>query len=346
MTTLHRRRRGGMRIQKKPKSQTSAGGRLAALLLCLSMLTGLLPGPAKAADQGNLSDVVTFDNITLHYAADDGLPGEAVPDMTLLDKNAQLVLRYEYTVDEERSKKIQAGTKYLLDVSSHLTLPANLNADLYITERIAQGDGTWTELEKKFGTLCADGVDAWVIFLANEAGNGTVLSDYGGIENAYFYLDCGRAGDVPGDAAEEEKSSNLYAIKVEQRDILRFGYAENKPVVAKAEIGKRGSPADKTITWTITYTPWRNPAGSDFTQYQVDLNTPFELRDTIDTSLHGYVGDSLKIDGAAVPSYDSREDIPAGAETYLLAEEDGGKTTLTIGGTKFNAVESTVGSPR
>jgi hypothetical protein len=39
---FYRHNRGGKRLQRKPKSENNSGARLAALLLCLSMLMGFL----------------------------------------------------------------------------------------------------------------------------------------------------------------------------------------------------------------------------------------------------------------------------------------------------------------
>ena len=77
------------------------------------------------------------------------------------------------------------------------------------------------------------------------------------------------------------------------------------------------------------------------------LDTPFELRDTIDTSLHSFVDGSVTIGETTANVYTARGDIPADAETYVLVETpaDGGNTTLTFGGTKFNAGQATQGDP-
>lgn len=69
MSMFYRHNRGGKRLQRKPKSESSSGARLAALLLCLSMLMGFLPALASAADDGEkLSSIVTFDSIHLFDA--------------------------------------------------------------------------------------------------------------------------------------------------------------------------------------------------------------------------------------------------------------------------------------
>lgn len=52
MSMFYRHNRGGKRLQRKPKSENNSGARLAALLLCLSMLMGFLPALASAADDG------------------------------------------------------------------------------------------------------------------------------------------------------------------------------------------------------------------------------------------------------------------------------------------------------
>lgn len=344
MDMFHRHSRGKKRPWRKSKSKYHSGVRLIAFLLCLSMLTGTLPALAQTnADEEKLSAIVNFDSITLHYADSGGQPGEVVQDGALIEKDTELALRYTYSITGEQCESIQAGTSYYLDVSPHLKLPTNLNAELTLTDTTTQEDGTSVETKIKFGTLHADGSRAWVTFLPDTAGTGTVLSEYGGIENAYFYLDCNRAENIPDSETPIDGKGNLYAMKFENIGELHFGYAEKEPVKAKAQISKGGSLTDKTITWTINYTPWQNPGGSD----PVTLGTPFELRDTIDTSQHSYVEGSVKIDGQPVTAVTSRDAVPLNAKTYVLVEPsaDGAATLLTFGGTKFNAGQATRGEP-
>lgn len=338
MGIFHCHSRGGKRLQRKPKSEHHSGVRLAALLLCLSMLTGFLPALARAADNGEkLSGIVTFDSITLHYAGANGQSeGEKVPDNALLKKDDKLILRYTYTITEDQCNSIQAGTNYYLEVSPHLVLPY-LESGSPLT--VETGEGT----QEQFGTIYANGSSAWVTFGAKSDGSGTILSEYGELNNAYFYLNCNRADDIPIDETPVDGNSNLYAMKFENNTQLNFGYAENEPVTAKAQINKGGSLKDKTITWTIDYTPWQNPAEGD----GVTLNTPFELRDIIDTSLHSYVDNSVMIVGETVTSYTSREQIQGSEDVYVVVETPagGGNTTLTFGGAKFNAGQATQGNP-
>lgn len=340
MGMFHRHSRGGKRLQRKEKSKNRSGVRLAALLLCLSMLTGFLPAPARAADAGEkLSSIVNFQSIALHYAGPDGQSvGAEVPNNALLGKDDKLILRYTYTITEEQCKQIVADTRYYLEVSPHLVLP-DLDSGSPLTMTVENDDGT--KAEKQFGIINADGASAWVEFLADT--DGTLLLGSDGILDAYFYLDCTRAADVPADETPIGGNSNLYAMKFENNTQLNFGYAENEPVSATAQINKGGSLKDKTITWTIDYTPWQNPAPTD----PVALDTPFELRDTIDTSLHSFVDGSVTIGETTANVYTARGDIPADAETYVLVETpaDGGNTTLTFGGTKFNAGQATQGDP-
>lgn len=64
MGMFHRHSRGGKRLQRKSKSEHHSGVRLAALLLCLSILTGFLPALAQATNGGPLlSSIVTFDSV-------------------------------------------------------------------------------------------------------------------------------------------------------------------------------------------------------------------------------------------------------------------------------------------
>lgn len=337
MSMFYRHNRGGKRLQRKPKSENNSGVRLAALLLCLSMLMGFLPALASAADDGEkLSSIVTFESISLHYAGAGGQPkAAAIQDGALIERDKQLALRYTYTITEGQCSQIVAGTNYYLEVSPHLSLP-DLSGGSELT--VETDDGP-----VPFGKIYSDGSRAWVTFDAKSDGSDTVLSDYGELNNAFFYLNCNRAGSVPSGESPIEGSSNLYAMKFENNKQITFGYAENEPVTARAQINKDGKLQDKTITWTINYTPWQNPAAND----SVTLDTPFELRDTIDTSLHSYVDGSVTIDGSSIPSYTSRDNIPTGAGTYVLVEtpENGSNTVLTFGGTKFNAGEATQGNP-
>ena len=193
------------------------------------MLMGFLPALASAADDGaKLSSIVMFDSITLHYAGVGGQPeGTAIPDGTLLEKDKQLVLRYTYNITENQCAQIAAGTNYYLEVSPHLVLP-NLEGGLPLTVKTEDG------AQEQFGSIYADGSSAWVTFDANPDGTGTVLSGYGELDNAFFYLNCNRADQVPAGESPIEGNSNLYAMKFENNEQITFGYAENEPVTAKA----------------------------------------------------------------------------------------------------------------
>lgn len=343
MTFYHHKDCGGSRRLKNPGVPKHFKMQLPALLLCLTMLSGVLPALTASAEEntGNdlfFSHIVEFQSITLHYAGADGQPEkEAIQDNTLIAKDRQLALRYTYEITEEQSKKIQANTEYYLKVSPHLVLP-DLKSGSPLTIKIE--DST-----VEFGKIYADGSRAWVAFSPNNDNSGTIIEDCGGISNAFFYLNCDRAAAPPAGEPPLDGHSNLYAMKFENDEqlVLTFGYAENEPVSAAAQIAKNGSLKDKTITWNINYTPWQNPSAQD----PVDLNTPFELRDTLDTALHDYVKGSAKIDGTSVPEYSSRDMIPADSEAYMIVEssENPRTTSLIFGGTRLNAGQATAGKP-
>lgn len=339
MGIFYRRNRGGKRLQQKSKSERAPGTRLATLLLCLVMVMSFCPTLARAADAGEkLSGIVTFESITLHYAGSDGKPeGDAISDGVLLKHDNNLALRYTYTITEDQCNQITAGTNYYLEVSPHLVLPI-LDSGSPLT--VVETEG---EPGRKFGSIYADGNRAWVIFDANSDGNGTVLSEYGELQGAFFFLNCSRAGQPPDSEPPLEGYSNLYGMKFENNEQITFGYAENEPISARAQISKTGGLQDKTITWSIDYTPWQNPSDGD----PVGPDTPFELWDTIDTSLHSYIEGSIEIDGQTVAAYTSRDEVQGSEEMYAIAETPaaGGNTTLTFGGTRFNAGEATQGDP-
>lgn len=337
MTIFDRRHRYGKQFQNKLKFHKT-GARLAAFFLCLAILTCLFPAPAAAADtEEKLSDIVDFDSITLHYTDSDGRPeGTAIENGALIKQDAQLILRYTYKITEDQCKNISANTLYYLNVSPHLS-PPDLSSGSPLT--IESEDGT----KEQFGTIYANGSKAWVTFLTIPGSTETVLSKYGELNDAYFYLNCKRADTVPPGEYPLDGHTNLYAMKFEDVGQLNFGYAENEPVTAKARIDKDGILRDRTITWTVNYTPWQNPGEND----GVTLDTPFELRDTIDTSLHSYVDGSIKINDSPVTTYASRETIPDDAAAYAIAEtsDAGDNITLTLGGTKFKAGQATEAKP-
>lgn len=313
--------------------------------LCMAASVCLLFETAKAAEgdtEKKLSDVAAFTSIRLCYLDEHGgITGE-VGDRALIDSGASLGLRYTYEIPKENVdvKDIEADVPYYLEVSPHLVLPSDLEADLSLTEKDEDG----TSRESKFGKICADGSKAWIEFYANNSNTGTVLSEIGELTGAYFYLQCGRAASPPSGESPIEGENNLYAMKFENGDELHFGYAELEPVTAEAKIKKSGKQQDKTptVTWTIDYTPWQNPSAE---HSDITMDTPFELVDTIDSAMHSFVRGSVKIDGLPVTDYGSRDKIPADAETYALIEETESGATLTIGGKKLCAGAATAGKP-
>lgn len=309
----------------------------------LLVLAIFLPMSAMAAEEGvRLSSIVVFQDIELYYAGDDGQGmGEIIQDKALIEKEKQLMLYYQYEIPEDKIAAIQADTNYYLEVSPHLVL-SNLENGSPLTIKTEDG-------AEQFGTIYADGSKAWVVFSGNADGSGTVLSEYGGIKDAFFYLNCHRAGAVPPGEVPIEGQNNLYAIKFENNTQLTFGYAEDEVVEARALVEKNGSLTDRRVAWTIDYTPWQNPSGKE----GITESTPFELRDTIDASLHHYVENSAKItisgNTVVVPEseYVSRDEVQGDEEVYVIVEAsgDGGNTVLTFGGSKFGAGDATQGSP-
>ena len=301
------RKHGGGRYLKNSGVLKHLEARFLALLLCLTILTGAFPALTASAEEDTekklfFSDIVRFRSITLHYAGAGGRPEEeAIQDNALIAKDRDLALRYTYEINAEQCKTIQADTKYYLQVSPHLVLP-DLTEGSALTIETDEDDDGKTELIE-FGKIYADGGRAWVTFHKNPDdpdNNPTIIQKYDGISDAFFYLNCGRAGTPPESEPPLEGHSNVYAMKFENGESLKFGYAENEPVSAAAQIEKNGSLKDRTITWSINYTPWQNPSAQD----PVALDTPFELRDTLDTALHDYVKGSAKIDGTlTIPEY-------------------------------------------
>lgn len=310
--------------------------------LCTAASACLLFQPMKAAEKDaaaekRLADVATFTSIRLCYLDEHGgIEGE-VGDGALIDSGASLGLRYTYEIPDEKTGSIEAGVPYYLEVSPHLVLP-DLKSGSSLTADTDEGS-------VEFGKIYADAGRAWIEFSAKADGSGAVLSEIGGLTGAYFYLrQCRRADSPPAGESPIEEGKNLYAMKFENGDELHFGYAELEPVTAEAKIEKSGKQQDKTptVTWTINYTPWQNPSAE---HSDITMDTPFELVDTIDGAMHSFVNGSVKIDGLPVTDYESRDKIPADAETYALIEEMESGATLIIGGKKLRAGAATAGKP-
>lgn len=311
------------------------------IFLCTVMAVWLLFVQAKAEGSENrFSAIADFTDIGLWYVDENGEPSQKIKDGALLGEDEKLALRYDYRIAENEIKTIVAGTPYYLEVSPHLALP-DLPKGSPLTVKIEDGE------PEEFGKICADGSKAWILFEGDA--NGTFLAAFleengvGDLEGTYFYLDCNRAKDLPADASPIEGKDNLYVMKFENNSELQFGYAELERAEAKAKIVKKGGLQDKTITWKIDYTPWQNP-DSDGTD-KITEDTAFELRDTIDDTMHSYVAGSLKIDGTVVTEYESRKDVPADAEIYAVIEEVDSGTVLNIGGTKLRAGNAPAGNP-
>lgn len=288
--------------------------------------------PEEDSEEKDLSGYVSITEVVLYYAEDDGQL-YPVQDKDLIGKDDKLALHYTYEINEKQCKAIEANTNYYLDVPAHLVLPTLPEGSPLEIE--IEGEG-----KKQFGTIYADGKIAWVVFKDNGNG-GTVIGDYGEIYDAYFYLDCGRAGKVPDGEQPIEGKTNLYVMTFESGDELYFGYAENAPLIQEAEIKKEAKMSEdavmsgRRITWTITYTPWQNPSGED----GVTKETSFELRDHIDAFRHSYVKGSVKINGNSATEYDSRDTVPEDVEAYVFFENG----NLVLGGNKFQAGTVTQG---
>lgn len=159
MSVLYHHSYVGKGLQRKPGFQRKLAIKVTVLFLCLSILAGVYPMPAFAADTGEkLSDIVTFDAITLHYTDSHGQMEEAaIQDNALIEKGSQVVLYYSFGITEEQCGKIEAGTEYNLEVSPHLVLPDLTEGSPLTVER---EDGS----KEQFGTIYADGQKAWVTF--------------------------------------------------------------------------------------------------------------------------------------------------------------------------------------
>lgn len=307
-------------------------------ILFLSLIViGCAPLLQSEAEEGEkkFSDIAEITDISLHYTDDSGEPEpEAIRKGMPVEKNELLALRYTYKIPADQLDSVAADTAYYLEISPHLVLPENVCSIL--TAKTEDGD-------VDFGKICADGRRAWITFDAKKDGPGTVLSGIGELEGTYFYLQCRRAENPPDGEGPAEGKPSLYAVKFENGKELILSYAELEQVEAQAAIVKKGRQQDKTIVWTIAYTPWQNPDPAAAEGLTAD--TPFELRDAIDGTVQDYVEGSIKIEGVPVTEYRERGLIPEDAESYAIVEKSGDSTVLSIGGRKLCAGTASVGDP-
>lgn len=305
------------------------------LFLSAVLTAGFLSVQTNAEGELQFSDIVDFTDVSLWYADESGKPDQKIEGGAepLLEKNVGLALCYSYEIKDGMIGGIAAYTPYYLAVSTHLAASPGLKGGEPLTVEIEGKDS------EEFGKLYAEGAKAWIIFKADESGTGTVLAklltenDIDSFQGT-FYLQCGRAAEPP-DLNEE----NRYTMEVEGRDLFTFGYKEKERTERKAAVKKNGSLTGKTITWTIEYTPWQNPnpAGPD----QIAADTVFELRDTIDASMHSYIENSVIIDGISVADSASRESLPD--DRYVVVENTERGTVLNIGGNSLRAGKAAEG---
>ncbi len=153
--TKHHQRNGG----QGPKSTRKLAMRMAAFLLCLSMVAGLFPGLAQAAE-----DKYLFDNIAkLESAALYDDAGVQIQNSALIEQRKRLELRYTYTIDDTRCADILPDVAYYLRISPHLQLPTIAAEGILLPMKVETDTGAIEQVP--FGVLHADGQRAWVTFL-------------------------------------------------------------------------------------------------------------------------------------------------------------------------------------
>lgn len=357
----------GDRKVKKKRDWKHLGSRFTAILLCLSLLAGLMPTAAAAEERKSFQDAAEIVAITLHKMNGSEL-GEEVEENALLKKGESLGLKYTYTISEKKSKELVADTPYYLEISPHLvpdlgsSIPLKMKIDkdteIEFAKLHADGSGAYVTFYKADSTVDTADVagsevravsDGGITGTADAVNGDTFLAQiiekegFGGLEDAYFYLGCKRADTVPPGATAEEKENNRYGLKFENGEMLYFGYYELEPVTQRAKLTKKGEVAEDTITWTLDYTPWQNPSGAE----DVTADTTFVVKDRIkDTQKHSYVTGSAKIDGAEITEYSSDDTIPEDKDIYVVLEkQEEVITALTFGGTKLQAGKATNENP-
>ena len=303
--------------------------KIGIILLCAVMAACFLSVQTKAEGEKKFSDIAEFTEISLWNTGD----GIKIEGQVLLEKDVKLELRCNYMMKDGKIGSITANSPYYLEVSPHLVLPLSSPLTVKI-------DGS---APVEFGSIRSNGTKVWIEFKAGEGGSGTALAklladndleDFQGD----FHLQCGRAVTPP-----ELNDENRYTMEVEGRELFSFGYKERERTEKKAEIKKEGSQQGRTVTWTIKYTPWQNPNpdGPD----KITADTAFELRDTIDGTMHSYVRGSMKIGGIEVIEYAPGDQAPKDAEIYAVIENSEDGTVLNIGGSKLCAGDAAEGNP-
>ena len=228
--------------------------RLGSLLLCGVLLCSLLPLSAFAAGSKQLTEIAEITKVEL-YEGTTPTTETLVTGKDYLIKNAnQMLLYYEFNIAENAS--LLADTPYAVPIPTGLKITVPGSEEL----KLSHDDGTTS----KFATLNWDTSGASLTFTEE------FVNDDPEVTGTHFYFGC--AFDKSA-APKVDGVENRYNIEFTTGTTVTVGlYAdeirEQAAKLEKTVTQDSGNP--NLLTWTITYTPYKNTE-----------KTGFQIRDTL-----------------------------------------------------------------
>lgn len=228
------------------------------MLLCGVLLCSLLPLSAFAAGSKQLTEIAEITKVEL-YEGTTPTTETLVTGKDYLIKNAnQMLLYYEFNIAENAS--LLADTPYAVPIPQGLKITGTGNEDLELTY---EGGA-----KKKFATL------NWGTSGASLTFTEEFVNDDHEVTGTHFYFGC--AFDKSA-APKVDGVENRYKIELTSTSTVTVGLDEDEIREQAAKLEKtvtQDSGNPNLLTWTITYTPYKNTE-----------KTGFQIHDTLGEGL-------------------------------------------------------------
>lgn len=264
-----------------------------SLLLCVAMLCSLLPFSAFAADSRQLEDVADITNVVLYEGTSPTTGTKVTGDDYLIKNASQMLLYYEFNIREEAV--LSADIPYYLPIPNGLEIRGEGTESLKLTH---EGGA-----EATFATLKWNSSGAALTFTENFVNNKEQEAT-----ETHCYFGCVFNKEA---ATKVDGENNRYRIELTTGTTVTVGLDadEIREQAAKLEKTVEKDPGDPNLlTWTITYTPYKNTEKTDFQIHDTlseGMSPAFLNADgTIDSKEVTVKRDSTEISTAKV-AYDS-----------------------------------------
>ncbi len=259
-----------------------------SVVLSVLMILGMMPASTLADTKVYLKDAVTLDpGCPLYYITTNEKGEEVetpVSDNDMIGENDQLRLKYSFNIPQDKLNALDGNTRYYVNMPAGFVFTSDEEGKDYpITMDIKDASGAIIQQGVTFGHLHvgSDGIyvtfDESVIKAENRA--------FSQIDKAYIYVGCERDKNYPPDGQRDEY--NRYNTAFDNGMTLSYGFKEDdhRAEETKANITKSGATVSadgRSITWTITYTPFKNTTQKP----KVEIHDKFSNSDWYE-----YVGD-------------------------------------------------------